>query len=106
MLENNKINFALINSIISVFLYYILFNSNFLYEFFVGGSKFIFGDYRAAIEMVVCSQENNNYNCLTEFAYGKILTFLPYSKNLKLSIKKLFQFFINFNFYNLCSFSL
>ena len=92
MLENNKINFALINSIISVFLYYILFNSNFLYEFFVGGSKFIFGDYRAAIEMVVCSQENNNYNC-PEFAYGKILTFYLTQKNLKLSIKKLFQFY-------------
>ena len=88
MLENNKINFALINSIISVFLYYILFNSNFLYEFFVGGSKFIFGDYRAAIEMVVCSQENNNYNC-PEFAYGKILTFLPYSEKFEIIYQKI-----------------
>jgi len=105
MLERKNSNLILLNFFISILLFYFLLNSNILHKYFVGGSLYIFGDYKAALNMVVCSQENQSLSC-PEFAYGKILTFLPYSDDLKFTYDVLipylliliFVFFITYSF--------
>ena len=93
MLKRKNLNLILLNLFISILLFYLLLNSNILHNYFVGGSEYIFGDYKAALNMVVCSQENQSLSC-PEFAYGKILTFLPYSDDLKFTYDVLIPYLL------------
>ena len=95
----NKKNYYLIfmNSFFIGFTLLILLNSVFLYKYFVGGSEVLFGDYKAAIEAIICNQKEINKVC-PEYAYGKILTFLPYSKNISFVYDELIPYLLIFIF--------
>ena len=74
-----------------------LINSDFLYKYFVGGSEILFGDYKAAVEAIICNQKEINKAC-PEYAYGKILTLLPYSNDVSFVYYKLIPYLL------ICSF--
>ena len=97
MIKNKNLFIILLNSFFIGSVLLGLFYSDFLYKYLVGGSTNFFGDYKAAIEAVICNQKEINKVC-PEYAYGKILTFLPYSKNISFVYDELIPYLLIFIF--------
>ena len=103
MIKNKNLFIILLNSFFIGSVLLGLFYSDFLYKYLVGGSTNFFGDYKAAIDAIICNQAESKMTC-PEYAYGKILTLLPYSYKLNFVYQQLIPYTVIFIFIFFTSF--
>jgi len=103
MKKKKKLYLILLNSFFIGSVLLGLFYSDFLYNYLVGGSINFFGDYKAAIDAIICNQVESKMAC-PEYAYGKILTLLPYSYKLNFVYHQLIPYTVIFIFIFFTSF--